>query len=75
MNKRRRNYWTLLCVLLLGSLILDIVRLRMAPGMGRDIVRYVGVGILVLAAVQINMGRANSWFKDKVKVHPHETRD
>jgi len=57
MNKRK-NYRILLWLMILGSLILDMIRVRMEPGAGRDIVRYVGVGMLVLAVVQLAIVRA-----------------
>ena len=65
MNKRR-NYRILWWALILGSLMLDLIRVRMDPGAGRDIVRYVGVGMLVSAVVQLVIYRAKpNAFGDK----------
>jgi len=61
--------------MLLGSLILDMIRVRMNPGPAREIVRYVGVGILVAAVVQLVVFRAKpSAFRDK-SVHPGQEQN
>ena len=71
----RTNYRILLWVLILGSLVLDLIRVRMAPGAPREVVRYVGIAMLVAAVVQMVIVRAKpNAFKDKSVPPDQETK-
>jgi len=65
-------FWSMVGIMMIIVAVIDFMPL----GEEKKLVRNIGIGIGIAAMINMVLYYVNpAWFKEKVKVHPNETRD